>query len=223
MTERDMTSGTRDRRRVLDAIRRALGRASTEKPSTPPELSVIPDRVRGLDATGRKAQFTDMAVQAAATVRHISSAAEIPPAVAEFLGERSLPRRGVVAADLAELPWQAAGLDIRIGRGEDGDAFSVTGAFAGIAETGTLMLLSGASSPTTLNLLPEAHIVALAAGDIIGTYEDAWSRMGAQGMTMPRTVNFITGPSRTADIEQTMQFGAHGPRRLHVLLIDENR
>ncbi len=164
-----------------------------------------------------------MAVEAAATIHQIASAEKIPWAVADYLGERKLTGKGVIAPDMSELPYGQAGLDIRCGNGKDSDTFSLTGAFAGIAETGALALLSGPGSPTTLNFLPEAHIVALKADDIVGTYEDVWSRLSALEIAMPRTVNFITGPSRTADIEQTMQFGAHGPRHLHILLIDEHR
>ena len=97
---------------------------------------------------------------------------------------------------------------------------SLTHAFAGIAETGTLMLRSGADAPTTLNFLPDTNIVLIEAGRIVGAYEEAWAMLRAAGGAMPRTVNFITGPSRSADIEQTLQLGAHGPRRLHILLLD---
>ena len=101
----------------------------------------------------------------------------------------------------------------------------MTGAFAGIAETGTLMLASGPDNPTTLNLLPDNHIVLLQHKKIVGSYEDSWSALrkaqsGRRGKrTMPRTVCFVTGPSRSADIEQTLLLGAHGPRRLHIILL----
>ena len=108
---------------------------------------------------------------------------------------------------------------------EDADAVSLTAAFAGIAETGTCMLLSGPESPTGLTLLPETHIVVLRVGQVVGPYEEAWARLrrrnaGDGAWSMPRTVSLITGPSRSADIEQTMQIGAHGPRRLHIVLVD---
>jgi L-lactate dehydrogenase complex protein LldG len=83
------------------------------------------------------------------------------------------------------------------------------------------MLASGAERPTTLNFLPETHIVVLPADRVVGALEQAWARLrGERRRNMPRTVNFITGPSRSADIEQTLQMGAHGPRRLHIILID---
>jgi L-lactate dehydrogenase complex protein LldG len=110
-------------------------------------------------------------------------------------------------------------LSVRAGRAEGSEQVSLTHAFAGIAETGTLLLRSGPDAPTTLNFLPDTNIVLIEAGRIVGAYEEAWALLRQAG-PIPRTVNFITGPSRSADIEQTLQLGAHGPRRLHILLID---
>ena len=92
--------------------------------------------------------------------------------------------------------------------------------FAAIAETGTLVLLSGAHSPTTLNFLPDVHIVIVRRQQIVTHIEDVWRRTRSELEEMPRTVNLITGPSRTADIEQTIQLGAHGPRSLHVIVVE---
>jgi L-lactate dehydrogenase complex protein LldG len=84
-------------------------------------------------------------------------------------------------------------------------------------------MASGPDHPVTLNLLPDTHIVVLNEADIVGGYEEVWmmlrQRYGKDGM--PRTVNTITGPSRTADIEQTIELGAHGPRRLHIVVVGE--
>ena len=95
------------------------------------------------------------------------------------------------------------------------------GAFGAAAESGTLMLVSGADNPTTLNFLPDTHIVVIDAKDVAGDYETLWRRLREKfgDGVMPRTVNFITGPSRSADIEQTLILGAHGPRRLHVMVV----
>ena len=88
---------------------------------------------------------------------------------------------------------------------------------------GTLMLTSGAARPTTLNFLPDTHIVVLCEADIVSGYEDVWARLRARygKNVMPRTVNTITGPSRTGDIEQAMELGAHGPRRMHIVVVRE--
>jgi len=99
---------------------------------------------------------------------------------------------------------------------------SVSRAFAGVAETGTLVLTSGADNPTSLNFLPDNHIVVIDAKDVAGDYEAVWPRLREKfGDLMPRVVNLITGPSRSADIEQTLILGAHGPRRLHVIVVGE--
>ena len=117
-------------------------------------------------------------------------------------------------------------LEIRSGRAEDADQVGVTACFAGIAETGTLMLVSGPESPTRNNFLPDTHIVVMRGKQVAATYEEGWARLRAARQAegpavMPRTVNFITGPSRTGDIEQRIELGAHGPRRLHIVLIDD--
>ena len=123
---------------------------------------------------------------------------------------------------LADYDWAAQKmLSLRRGRGEGGDQVSITGAFAGIAETGTLVMASGPDHPVTLNLLPDTHIVVIRESDIVGGYEDVWRRLRARyGKDhMPRTINTITGPSRTGDIEQAMELGAHGPRRMHIVVV----
>ena len=107
----------------------------------------------------------------------------------------------------------------RPARAEPGDAVSLTPCLAAVAETGTLMLVSGPQTPTTLNFLPDTHIVVVYAEQVVATYEDGWDLLRTHG-EMPRNVNFITGPSRTGDIEQRIQLGAHGPRRLHIVLIE---
>ncbi len=122
-------------------------------------------------------------------------------------------------------------LRIRRGRAEPRDAVSLTPCLAAIAETGTLMLVSGADTPTTLNFLPDTHIVVVHAGQIVAGYEDAWEIVGKRrqegrrrpGWRWPRTVNLITSPSKKGDIEQRIQLGAHGPRRLHVVLVNQLR
>ena len=84
------------------------------------------------------------------------------------------------------------------------------------------MLISGAETPTTLNFLPDTHIVVVRGEQVVAAYEDGWDRLRDRG-AIPRTVNFITGPSRTGDIEQRIELGAHGPRRLHIILVDDRQ
>jgi L-lactate dehydrogenase complex protein LldG len=125
-------------------------------------------------------------------------------------------------AALAALPWaREPHLERLEGPSVGRDAVSVSHAFAGVAESGTLVLASGPDNPTTLNFLPDTHIVMLTADDVAGDYETVWARMRERygAGALPRTTNLVTGPSRSADIEQTLILGAHGPRALHILVV----
>ena len=168
--------------------------------------------------------FVAQAEAVDATVARVAAPGDVPAAVADYLRGENLPPALRMAPDpkLDACAWDTAPmLDISYGKARAEEQVSVTGAFAGIAETGTLMLASGPESPTTLNFLPDTHIVVLRADEMVGAYEDAWDRLRATGR-MPRAVNFVSGPSRSGDIEQTLHLGAHGPRRLHVILVEGN-
>ena len=183
----------------------------------------IPARGK-LDRKGLMDLFAEQAMAVDATVARVAGLDDVPAATAEYLRGENLPTKLRMAPDpkLDACSWDKAPmLEIAWGKAEADDLVTVTGAFAGIAETGTLMLLSGPESPTTLNFLPDTHIVVLRASEMVGAYEDAWDRLRATGR-MPRNVNFITGPSRSGDIEQTLHLGAHGPRRLHVILVEDD-
>jgi len=148
----------------------------------------------------------------------------VPAAVADYLAAQNLPSAFVMAPhpELQAVPWATRPLlEIREGRAEASDAVSVQHGFAAIAETGTLMLPSAPERPTTLNLLADTEIVLLRASRVVGAYEEAWDLLRAERGTMPRNVMLVTGPSRSADIEQTLELGAHGPRRLHVVLVED--
>jgi L-lactate dehydrogenase complex protein LldG len=121
--------------------------------------------------------------------------------------------------ELAELEWQAAGINVEARAARGSDLVGITGAFCAIAETGTLMLLSGPRTPAETSLLPETHIAIVRTSRIVRGMEDAWSLLRTEHGALPRAVNFISGPSRTADIEQTLVLGAHGPYRVHIVLI----
>ena len=161
---------------------------------------------------------------AAATLAPVRSVAGISKAVLEFLEAHGLPESIVVGTDplLERVRWSNR-LAVARRRAEASDATSVTTAFAGNAETGTVVLLSDPTSPTTLNFLPENHIVVLERSRILPWTEDVWARVRAERGDLPRAVNLITGPSRTGDVELQLEFGAHGPRRVHVLLLGAPR
>jgi L-lactate dehydrogenase complex protein LldG len=158
------------------------------------------------------------------TVTRVADMDAVPGAVADYLAASNLPGSLIMAPhpELQAIPWSARPLlDVREGRAQGTDAVSVQHGFAGIAETGTLMLPSSAERPVTLNLLADTAIVVLRASAVVGAYEEAWDRLRAEVGAMPRNVMLVTGPSRSADIEQTLELGAHGPRALHVVLVDD--
>jgi L-lactate dehydrogenase complex protein LldG len=215
---------------IFSNIRRSLG----VKGSDTIRQQIVSDRLerapRGvIPARGqvsgeeRLALFKTQAESALATVTEVASAAEVPQSIALFLRNHNLPATLRMGDDprLAAMPWSETTLEMSHGVSGGGDLNAVSHAFGGVAETGTLVMVSGAENPSTLNFLPDNHIVVVSAKDIAGDYESVWSRVRfAFGKSsMPRTVNWITGPSRSGDIEQTMLLGAHGPRRLHVVVV----
>jgi L-lactate dehydrogenase complex protein LldG len=178
-----------------------------------------------LDHRAQVDLFVTMAEEVQATVTRVSSLAAVPEAVARYLAAENLPAELAMAPDssLDSIPWPDRPLlHIRRGRAEANDKVSLTSCHAAVAETGSLMLASGPQTPITLNFLPDTHIVLVHARQVVATYEDGWDRLRVRGISeaLPRTINFITGPSRTADIEQHIELGAHGPRRLHIVLVE---
>ena len=219
------------RANILANIRRSLGRGpvTAEAAAILAERvaahhrNLIPARAARLDHAGRIALFVRMAEEVQTSVARVASEADVPAEVARYLAAENLPAELVMAPDpaLDAIPWHERPLlRLKRGKAEAGDAVSLTPCVTAIAETGTLMLTSGPGTPTTLNFLPDTHIVVLRAGQVVASYEDGWDLVRAAG-AMPRTINLITGPSRTGDIEQRIQLGAHGPRRLHVVLIED--
>lgn len=184
--------------------------------------NLIPDRA-GRDADTNRTLFIKMVKSVAGTVERVERSAEVPKAVAAYLARHNLGGQVAMSPDirLKAIPWASQPLlEIREGAAQETDRVAVTGTFAAIAETGTLLMASFADRPNTLNFLPDNHIVVVSMKDLIGNYEEAWDRLRAVG-GLPRTCAFITGPSRTSDIELVPTLGAHGPRRLHVILTDD--
>ncbi len=203
----------------------ALARQAVEQRLTATKRGPVPARAQ-IPPAAQVDLFEAMAVEQAASVTRIASLDQVPAALADYLKATNLaPKlRLAPSPELENLPWDGQPMiEVETGPAQGRDQVSLTGAVAGIAETGTLLLASGPEAPTTLNFLPDNHVVVLKASQVVAAYEDGWDRLreiyGRD--SLPRTVNFITGPSRTADIEQTIQLGAHGPRRLHILLVED--
>ena len=215
------------RDRILAGIRSSLdaGRDAAIRHHSTYADNLIPARTQGV-GVDLEALFIEMAETVKCSIAKVDSTDAVPRAIAAYLSEHNLPTDLVMAPDgrLDEIPWsEAPMLSFRRSAARESDLVAVTGTFAAIAETGTLMMASDPGRPNTLNFLPDNHIVVVRANDIVATYEDAWQRLrGAdEPSDMPRTVAFITGPSRTSDIELVPTLGAHGPRRLHIVVCND--
>jgi len=164
-------------------------------------------------------RFRERVLGLASTVDEVDAVTAVPSAVALYLKAHSLPHVAVCWAELAALDWRGAGIEIAVREARDTDLVGITGAFCAIAETGTLMTLSARDTPAAVSLLPETHIAVVRKSRIVRGMEEAWRLMRDEFGVPPRAVNFISGPSRTADIEQTVTLGAHGPYRVHIVLV----
>lgn len=215
---------------VLASVRRSLGvtgreaprRAAVEARLGQAPRGVVPARGQ-VDREARIALMAERAGSAHATVTVLDAMADVPAEVARFLRDSNAPATIRMGHDpeLAALPWAETSLTLANGRSHGDDLNAVSRAFGAVAESGTLALVSGTDNPTTLNFLPDNHVVVVRADDLAGDIETIFDRLRATygDAAMPRTLNFITGPSRSGDIEQVLILGAHGPRRLHVVIV----
>ncbi|MCW8916492.1 MAG: LUD domain-containing protein [Magnetovibrio sp.] len=209
-------------KRTLDEVHNPTVRISgADQRIREANANIIPARGQ-TEGPARAAMFVSEAEAADAEVMRLAALADVPRFVHDILIQAGASQiKAAPHPQLQDLDW--TGVGIHYGRGENSDHIGLSVALAGVAETGTLVLASGPQSPTTLNFLPDVHVVVLEEENIAANYEAVWATLRAQkteGPVMPRTVNWITGPSRTADIEQTLLLGAHGPRKLIILLID---
>jgi L-lactate dehydrogenase complex protein LldG len=212
------------RERILARIRKAQGRGAS-RPSQA-ELEAIETYVRARPRgtlppveADLVARFRARAEAMQSTVEEVATESEVPAAVARYLRSVNVPPAGCVWPQLAHLDWKGAGLALEPRAATGDDAVGVTGAFAAIAETGTLVLASGPDTPATTSLLPETHIAMVSAGSIVPHMEDAFALSRESFGQLPRSITFVSGPSRTADIDQTIVVGAHGPSRVHIILV----
>ena len=155
------------------------------------------------------------------TVSRVSSEEEIVSAVTAYLHQHDITANIVSASSelLNKLAW-SDDFKVEQRKATGSDVTVLTEAYAAVAETGSLVLLSGEKSPTSLNFLPDNFLCILRRERLVKHIEDVWQKLREEHGSLPRAINFITGPSRTADVEQTIQLGAHGPRRLHVVFVE---
>jgi L-lactate dehydrogenase complex protein LldG len=205
---------------ILRQIRTALGRGPLSDSAAAALDARRPAHTRIAFDEDLVERFVARFESRSGTVARVSHPDAIPVAVAAYRQAHGLPPRAAVARPLAGLPWPA-GFAHHPGPAGPDEQMSVTPCLAGIAEIGSLMLASGPDSPTTLNFVPDHHLIVLPAGHIVRHFEDAWTLLRALPGGLPRATNIISGPSRTGDVELTIQLGAHGPRSVHVLLVED--
>ncbi len=211
------------REAILSKLRHTLQRDNRSSPEAMME-SPLRQPVNGPQSTWKEAddsRFISKLEKAAGTISRVTAEADIIPAVTRYLQQHDIAPQLISARSslLDKLAWpdeyaverrQATGQDVSV----------LTEAYAGVAETGSLVLLSSADSPTSLNFLPDNYLCVLRSENLLRHIENVWQRLREEHAGLPRAINFITGPSRTADVEQTIQLGAHGPRRLHLILLE---
>jgi L-lactate dehydrogenase complex protein LldG len=217
------------REAVLARVRRALRKSGDDAGERAAAQAYVTARAQGprpalpADLVGF---FMQRAADMASTVERIAHREQIPGAVARYIDALDLPdaiaeqksRIGVCWPEFEDLDWEEAGLAVEVRPTIGHDRLGITGTLCAIAETGTIVVTTGASTPTATVLLPDTHIAVVARERIVAGMEDAFALIRAQG-PLPRGIHMISGPSRTGDIEQTLVLGAHGPYRLHILVL----
>ncbi len=215
------------RENILARIRRAQGRDGAAPAEA--ELALVREAIARHEvgpqppfahAPDRLAQFRKECERLGTTHATLASRSEIPAEVSRYLAAGGLEKRLAGWHEFAGLDWAGAGIafDDRPATGDD--KTGLTGCFCAIAETGTVLLLSSPATPKVTALLPETHICVVGAARLVDTMEDSFALVRSEVGDPPRAVFFVSGPSRTADIEQTIVIGAHGPYRVHVIVVE---
>jgi L-lactate dehydrogenase complex protein LldG len=219
------------REAILGRVRKALkheGNRDAARAAAATYVAAHAHGPRPAMPTDLLARFMQRASDMASTVERIDHVADIPAAVARYVDGLVLPpalvaqksHHGVCWPEFSALDWQGAGLMIEARPTVGNDRLGITGCCCAIAETGTLVFTTGPDTPTATALLPDTHIAVLRADRVVSGMEEAYALVRRERGTMPRAVNLISGPSRTGDIEQTIVLGAHGPFRVHILVLN---
>ena len=145
---------------------------------------------------------------------HVLNTDHPEQAILDFLRSRRIDRIHLEPGVLDETVLEAAGIHI-LRTPDPSLRVGVTRAACAAADTGSILVCDGEGSPLHASLLTEIHLALLKRGDILPSLSDALPRLRDS-----RAAVFISGPSRTADIEMTLTIGVHGPGEVHVFLTD---
>lgn len=214
------------RQAIFSRIRKAQQRSSQvsqgERDAVQDYLQHHPSGPQPQVGDDLSGHFKAQAQRMSDTVAEVASMAEVPAAVAVYLDHLGIAKQAIAWKTLDTLAWAQAGIEVMFRPPVNADLVGVTGAFCAVAETGSLLLLSGPDTYASASLLPETHIAILPASRIVAYMEDAFALVRNERGELPRASNFISGPSRTGDIEQTIVLGAHGPYRVHVIVVQDS-
>jgi len=213
---------TGSRERILSGIGAANARESKKPASLADRPAEVQARLNNPQrhtlpkmADDVTAQLIERMESVQMSVVRLQTAGEIVSAVEWYLESMGIDGAVTVSPALQEHSWPET---VRAGAATGEELTSVTPCLAAVAETGSVVMASGEQTPATLNFLPENHIVVVYESQIVSYVDDVFPLL-RDLQSPPRALNFITGPSRTGDIEQTIEIGAHGPRRMHILLV----
>lgn len=208
---------------MLGAIRRSLGRAHVDAGEIARESSALLNDVSRFqptfDGQSNRVRFIERATseRLTATVDEVDGLEQAPAAVAQYLKRSNLPMQFAhpPMTLLRDLDWGDLKGHETLSPNEP---VAVNVADYAIAETGTLVFTSRPDSPTLFNYLPLHHVILVDGARILRHPEAYWAHVRAEGNVHPRSINFITGTSGTADIEAQNIRGAHGPRFMHIVI-----
>jgi L-lactate dehydrogenase complex protein LldG len=214
---------------VLDRVRSALRKRGSDGDARAAAVAYLAARKQGPRpslAGDLAARFLARAQDMESSVDRVGTLDDVVAAVGRYVDTIEVvqdpvsnSRAGVCWPEFGWLDWSRANLSIESRPTVGHDLVGVTGCYCAIAETGTLVFVTGAEYPSATFLLPETHVAIVRVDQVVPGMEEAFERIRAERGALPRAVNLVSGPSRTGDIEQTIVLGAHGPRRLHIVLV----
>ena len=212
---------TSSRRQILDRLQRdERPFAAVEPPSSYRPMVPLND----LSPAALHSHFVTEAQKAACVVYQPASNGEAVDTILQVIGEDQTI--SCWAMDQIPLPGLESALEqagiVRVGQ-DSSVRVGLTGADAALAATGSLVLCSGAGRYRAASLLPPVHVAVVTTSQILPDLEHWWAQQRAGGLEQTRQASnivVVTGPSRTADIAMQLVMGMHGPRELHIVLIE---
>lgn len=210
-----------NRKKIFNRIERTQKPAIPQAPKRPPLLHPQ------LDISALTDIFLSKFFASSSTYQSIDCLSLVPQLVLQYAEKHNANKtlvtnlHSLLTQKGEPLSWPET-LSLSAPPATGSEAIGLSYATNAIAETGSLVLSASKQNPTSVNFLTDHHIIILNEQDIVPNIESMWEQLSLSAGNMPRAVNIITGPSRTADIEQTIQLGAHGPRSLHLLLLTQD-